>query len=108
MLPKVVKAGYPEKEFYFSGCWEEVISGGRNVASRNRRKHKVPIYSASDGGTLLLMWIHQQPNGDIKFLNRKRKGKGLRQCDCGHIPAIVPPSESGTEWWMCINCKKNR
>lgn len=95
-LPKVIRSGYPEKKFLFSGDWEYFPKLGF-----------VPVYNSADGEILLVMWIRQSVSGKIKFLNRNRKGNGMRQCDCGRMPAIIPPSISAHSWWMCIDCKKD-
>ena len=47
--PETIISGWPEKQFRFTGEWEEMRTGGRRGTARNRRPLFLPIYQAEDG-----------------------------------------------------------
>jgi len=71
--PKKVKAGYPEKEFKFTGNWIEQNQGYYR-AKRNQKKVLIPEYQADDG-EVILMTEYSDLGGELeKNSDRKQKG----------------------------------
>lgn len=51
-IPETIKAGYPEKEFKFTGKWIKQYQGYYRAA-RNKRAVLIPEYRADDGEIIL-------------------------------------------------------
>lgn len=55
MIPETIAQGWPVKTYRFTGEWEEILTGGRRAAMRNRRRVRCPVYRADDGAAFIDM-----------------------------------------------------
>lgn len=48
-MQETIMSGWLEREFRFTGEWEEIRTGGRRGAARNRKPLFLPVYKSEDG-----------------------------------------------------------
>jgi hypothetical protein len=56
-MDDIIKSGWPEKEFKFTGEWICQLSGSPNSAYRNRRNVWLPEYQSADGEKIYPAWL---------------------------------------------------
>ena len=55
MIQETITQGWPVKTYRFTGEWDEITTGGRRAAMRNRRTVRCPVYRADDGSAFIDM-----------------------------------------------------